>query len=131
MNCIREATREFSLKRKGSDPLVVHVLGFDFQLFLARLAHPMVFAVDERVVVNALALVFRAEVTLHTWSFYRGRRRLRLEFKGRRAEYHEIDATVRGAPFGCFVRSQRPVFAVADGGQPLGRDVLAGNQILK
>jgi hypothetical protein len=79
------------------------VFGFDFQLFLARLAHPMVFAVNECVVVNALALVFRAEVTLHTRSFYRGRRRLRLEFERGGAEHHEINPPVRGTALGCFV----------------------------
>jgi hypothetical protein len=41
------------------------VLGFDFQFLFAGFADPVVFAVDEGVVVDALAVVFCTDVTLH------------------------------------------------------------------
>ena len=45
--------------------LVVHVFGFDLQLFFAGFANPVVLAIDKGVVVDAFAVVFGAEITLH------------------------------------------------------------------
>src|SRR5713101_6734865 len=59
------------LQRTGSVLLVVDVLSFDFQFFLTGFAHPMVFSVDEGVVVDALSVVFGTEVAFHTRRFYR------------------------------------------------------------
>jgi hypothetical protein len=55
---------------QASDPipdrlLVVDVLGLDFQLFFAGLANPVVFAIDEGVVMDTETIVFGAEITLH------------------------------------------------------------------
>jgi hypothetical protein len=41
------------------------VFGFDLELFLAGLADPMVLPVNERVVVDAFAVVVRAQIALH------------------------------------------------------------------
>ena len=46
--------------------LVVGVFSFDFQFFLAGFANPVVFAVDEGVVVDALAVIVCAQIALHT-----------------------------------------------------------------
>ena len=45
--------------------LLVDVLGFNFQLFFTGFAHPVVFSLEEGVVVHAFSIVFRAEITLH------------------------------------------------------------------
>jgi hypothetical protein len=42
------------------------MFGFDFELLLAGFANPEMFAVDERVVMDAFAVVVGTEVTLHT-----------------------------------------------------------------
>jgi len=42
------------------------MLGFDLQLLLASFTNPVVFAINEGVVMNPLAVVFRAEITFHT-----------------------------------------------------------------
>ena len=41
------------------------MFGFDFELLLAGFANPVVLAFDECVVVDSLAVVFSAEITLH------------------------------------------------------------------
>jgi hypothetical protein len=55
---------------------VVGVFGFDFELLLAGLAHPMVFAFNKSVVVDTLAVIVRAHIALHhAWNssrFYLG-----------------------------------------------------------
>src|SRR5438270_321572 len=45
--------------------LVVNVLSFDFQFLFAGLADPAMFSINEGVVVDAFAVVFSAEITLH------------------------------------------------------------------
>jgi hypothetical protein len=45
---------------------VVHVLRFDLEFLLTGFADPVMFAVDERVVVDAFAVVFGAEIAFHT-----------------------------------------------------------------
>jgi hypothetical protein len=42
---------------------------FDFQFFLAVFANPVVLAVDKRVVVDPLTVIFRAQIALHTGLF--------------------------------------------------------------
>ncbi len=59
MNFTNGDIRESSPLQTGSDSLV-GVLGFDFQLFLTSFTNPVMFAVDEGVVMNPLAVVFRA-----------------------------------------------------------------------
>jgi hypothetical protein len=49
--------------------LVVDVFRFDFQFFLAGFANPVVLAVDKRVVVDPLTVIFRAQIALHTGLF--------------------------------------------------------------
>jgi len=49
-----------------SGSLLVGMLGFDLQLLLASFTNPVVFAINEGVVMNPLAVVFRAEITFHT-----------------------------------------------------------------
>jgi len=44
---------------------VVGVFGLDAKVLLARFAHPVVFAFNERVVVDALAVVGGAQIALH------------------------------------------------------------------
>ena len=63
MNSTNGDIRGPSPLQTGSDKSLVGVLGFDFQLFLTSFTNPVVFAVDEGVVMNPLAVVFR---TLHT-----------------------------------------------------------------
>ena len=46
-------------------PSVIHVFGVDFQLLLTRFAHPMMFAVDEGVIVNAVAGIRGANIAFH------------------------------------------------------------------
>ena len=41
------------------------MFGFDFELLLAGLADPMVLTVNERVVMDASAVVVRAQIALH------------------------------------------------------------------
>jgi hypothetical protein len=41
------------------------VFGFDFQLLFAGLTDPVVLTVDKRVVVDAFAIVIRADITFH------------------------------------------------------------------
>lgn len=41
------------------------MFGFDLELLLAGFANPVVFAVNERVVVDAFAVVVRAQIALH------------------------------------------------------------------
>ena len=45
--------------------LIVGMFGFDLEFLLAGFADPMVLTVNERVVVNALAVVVRAQIALH------------------------------------------------------------------
>jgi hypothetical protein len=45
--------------------LIVDVFCFYLQLLLTGFANPMVLAINERVVVNAFAIVFSAEVAFH------------------------------------------------------------------
>jgi len=45
--------------------LVVNVLGFNFQLLFTGFADPVVFSVEEGVVMDAFSIVFGAEITLH------------------------------------------------------------------
>jgi hypothetical protein len=47
------------------------VLSFDLELLLAAFADPMVPTLNESVVVDSLAVVFPAEITLHEKQFYR------------------------------------------------------------
>ena len=50
----------------NSNPeLLVGVFGFDLQLLLAGLTNPSMFAVDEGMVVDALAIILRAKITRH------------------------------------------------------------------
>jgi len=53
------------LQRFNLKGLVVDVLGFDFQFLLTGFADPVVFSIDEGVVVDTFAVIFGAEVTLH------------------------------------------------------------------
>jgi hypothetical protein len=55
-------------KMRGHRPrlqLIVDVFGFDFQLFFAGFANPVVFAVNKGVIVDAFAVILGAEITLH------------------------------------------------------------------
>jgi hypothetical protein len=99
--------------------LVVDVFGFDFQLLFAGFANPVVFAVDKGVVVDALAVVFGAEITLHD----RILSYLGFLFLGRGAEYNQINSTICGATLLRAIRSDGTVLAVSNRGEPLGRDV--------
>ena len=45
--------------------LVIHVLGFDPEFLLAGFANPVMFTVDKGVVVDAFAVVVRAEIAFH------------------------------------------------------------------
>jgi hypothetical protein len=45
--------------------LIVGMFSFDLELLLTGFAHPMVLAVNKRVVVDALAVVVRAQIALH------------------------------------------------------------------
>ena len=52
--------------------LIVDVLGFDFQLLLAGFANPVMFSIDEGVIVDAFAVILGAEIAFHTrLRFYR------------------------------------------------------------
>jgi len=55
------------LQRFNLKGLVVDVLGFDFQFLLTGFADPVVFSIDEGVVVDTFAVIFGAEVTLHNY----------------------------------------------------------------
>ena len=46
--------------------LVVDVFCFHFQFLFTGFAHPMMFAIDEGVIVDAFAVVFGAEIAFHT-----------------------------------------------------------------
>jgi hypothetical protein len=46
------------------------VFCFDLQFFFAGFANPVVLAIDEGVVVNTLAVIFRTEITFHVMWFY-------------------------------------------------------------
>ncbi len=52
---------------------IVHVLGFDFQLFLAGFADPVVFAFDEGVEVDTFSVVGGADVAFHERDSIRAR----------------------------------------------------------
>ena len=66
MNCTSGLIREFSRWQTAyKPPLFVNVLCFDFQFFLTRFANPVMFAINERVVMDALAVVIRAEIAFH------------------------------------------------------------------
>ena len=54
-----------ALQRFNPKGLVVDVLGFDFQFLLTGFADPVVFSIDEGVVVDTFAVIFGAEITLH------------------------------------------------------------------
>jgi hypothetical protein len=49
--------------------LVIHVFGFDFQLFLTRFADPVVLAVNEGMIVDAFAVVFGTQIAFHGMRF--------------------------------------------------------------
>jgi hypothetical protein len=42
------------------------VFGFDLELLFAGIANPMMLAFNERVVMNSLAVVVRAQIALHS-----------------------------------------------------------------
>ena len=69
MNCISGVTRESSHWRtefrSRLEESVVDVFRFDFQFLLAGFANPVVFAVDEGMVVDAFTVVVRAEIAFH------------------------------------------------------------------
>jgi hypothetical protein len=54
----------------GSE-LLVGVFRFDLQLLLAGLADPVMLAFNEGMVVDAFAVVFSAQITLHEDEVYR------------------------------------------------------------
>jgi hypothetical protein len=41
------------------------MFSFDFEFFLADFAHPVMFSFDEGMKVNAVAVIFRAQITFH------------------------------------------------------------------
>jgi hypothetical protein len=41
------------------------VLGLDLQLFFTGFAHPVVFTVNESMIVDAVPIIFRTELTFH------------------------------------------------------------------
>src|SRR5262249_4625735 len=65
----RRYLRRREAKRHRCTALVVGVFSFDLQLFFAGFANPVVFALDEGVVVDTLTVVLRAEITLHGRQF--------------------------------------------------------------
>src|SRR5262249_697054 len=58
-----------NLKDKPGLILIVDVFRFDLQFFLAGFANPVMLAFDKRVVVDPLAVIFRAQIALHTGLF--------------------------------------------------------------
>lgn len=50
-------------------PSLVGMLGFDLQLLFAGFADPVVFAVDKGMVVDAFAVICRAQIALHGLGF--------------------------------------------------------------
>ena len=52
-------------KEKARRPLVVVMFGFDFEFRFAGFANPVMFAIDESVVVDTLSIVFRTQIALH------------------------------------------------------------------
>jgi hypothetical protein len=72
------------------------VFGFDLQLLLAGFADPVMFAVNEGMVVDAFAIIVGAEIAFHKNAIlsYLG-----LQFLGCISEHYEIDAAVHGSSF--------------------------------
>ena len=70
MSCINGHTRGSSRSRTGFESsegsvLVVDVFCFDLQFLLAGFANPVVFAINEGMVVDTFTVVFGAEFTFH------------------------------------------------------------------
>ena len=101
---------------------------FDFQFFLTGFANPVVFSIDEGVIVDAFAVVVRTEIAFHTNAILSY---LRLHFFGGFAEDDQIHSTVGRAPCRRGVRCDGPVLAVADGRQARCRNLRRGDQILQ
>lgn len=72
----------------------------------------MMFAVYEGVVMDAFAVVFRAEIAFHKNAILSY---LRLEFISGVANDDQIHTAIRGAAFLGSVRGQGSVFSVTDG----------------
>jgi hypothetical protein len=64
---------------------------FDFQLLLAGFANPVMFSVDEGVVVDAFAVVVWTDIAFHTDAILPY---LRLLFLCGFAQDYQIDATI-------------------------------------
>ena len=96
MSFISGATRGSSHWRTESrtpsdEKSVVDVLRFDFQFLLAGFANPMMFAVDEGVVVDAFAVVVCADIAFHDNAILPY---LRLLFLCSFTEDYKIDTTI-------------------------------------
>ena len=88
--------------------LLVRVLGLNFQFLFAGFANPVVFAVNERVVVDAVSVVVRTQVALHP-RIVSG---LQLLCSG--AQNDEIHAAIGGPAFEGVVIGDRAILAVSD-----------------
>ena len=72
------------------------MFGFDFQFAFAGCANPVVFAINIGVVMDAFAIVFGTEITLHTKSILP---HYRLFLLGGRAKHDQVDPAVCTAAF--------------------------------
>lgn len=79
MSCINEATRECLRWRTGSrekitetrrqGESVVYVFCFDFQFLLTGFADPVMFSVDEGVIVDTFPVVVGTQIAFHYWRY--------------------------------------------------------------
>jgi hypothetical protein len=86
------------------------------------------FSIDEGVIVDAFAVVFRTDITFHTNAILPY---LRFQFLGGVAQNHQIHAAIRGAALGGVVGRERAIFAVSDSGQSRRRHMSIRNQVLE
>jgi hypothetical protein len=56
---------EFNQRLRDTENSVVHVFSFDLQLLLAGFANPVMLPVDEGMVVDTFAVIFRAQIAFH------------------------------------------------------------------
>ena len=69
------------------------------------------FSIDEGVIVDAFAVVFRTDVTFHTNAILPY---LWFEFLGGLADDDQIDPAVRSPALGRLIRCDRTILAIAD-----------------